>query len=1073
MGDYAMDFHSPSLQQFRDQIAREPSLLMEGLWDAPKALLVRFLQEATDKNIVILTAESKMSKLLDDAAYFKISEIMEFPAWETLPGEEISPSPDIVGKRLSILHQLLKKKTPQVVVCPLQSVLQKVPSPAFLEPLCRTLTKGESAAFEELPLWLSKIGYRRSSVVADKGEFAVRGGIIDVYPIGSPDPYRLEFFGDEIDNIRTFDPVGQKSTSKVTSVFISPAYEDTLLKKDPEPTSLFSYLGSNTLVIFDNLLALEDHYVSFQALPGATSKFFQTFDALLTEIQDLQKVYWTQESMEELSEVKVGKKVGRDYYTGKNPIQQLSFEFFHRQLETKRWHHPFVPVQGYLPTLERSPHLDIHFICTSESEEKSIQEKIKVQQCHFERGYLSSGFALADSNVILVPMTEFTHKHKVRREKWRNTYHTPPSDFHELVPGDLVVHFNHGIGKYLGIEKKPNHQGQETEFLTLEYNDRSKLYVPVSQAYLVSRYIGTSEEVPQLHTLGTKNWQKTKANAQKAIIGYAQDLLRMNAERIVQGGFTFPADTQEMQDFEADFPYTETEDQLRAISDIKKDMTTSKAMDRLLCGDVGYGKTEVAMRAAFKAVAEGKKQVAVLVPTTVLCMQHFETFQDRMSNYPIIVKAVSRFQSAKEVKKTLKELSEGKVDILIGTHRLLSKDVKFKDLGLIIIDEEQRFGVRSKEHLKALKAGVDCLTLTATPIPRTLYLSLVGAREISVINTPPQDRLPIKTMIVERDPVIVANALLRELSRDGQVYFIHNRVESIYQVSDELKKLMPQARVVTGHGQMNPDDIDTVFHTFKNGDADILVATTIIENGIDIPNANTILIDRADQFGLSDLYQLRGRVGRWNRPAYAYFLVPGLKQLPELSRKRLYALIEAQGYGGGMKIAMRDLELRGAGETLGQRQSGHVSSIGFHLYCKLLKRTVDALKKHLEPTFFETKMEFPYDARLPEDYIRENSLRLEIYHRLGETITLEEVDALFEELKDRFGKPPLPTVWLYHLSRIRTLAAQKRYISLKFNSHTLDTERQTPKGTVKKIFSLKPFKTPADLEKQVAHHLAQ
>jgi transcription-repair coupling factor (superfamily II helicase) len=363
------------------------------------------------------------------------------------------------------------------------------------------------------------------------------------------------------------------------------------------------------------------------------------------------------------------------------------------------------------------------------------------------------------------------------------------------------------------------------------------------------------------------------------------------------------------------------------------------------------------------------------------------------------------------------------------------------------------------------------LTLTATPIPRTLYLSLVGAREISVINTPPQDRLPIKTMIVERDPAVVSNALLRELSRDGQVYFNHNRVESIYQVSDELKKLMPQARVVTGHGQMNPDDIDTVFHTFKNGEADILVATTIIENGIDIPNANTILIDRADQFGLSDLYQLRGRVGRWNRPAYAYFLVPRLRELPEISRKRLYALIEAQGYGGGMKIAMRDLEIRGAGETLGQRQSGHVSSIGFHLYCKLLKRTVDALKKNLEPTFFETKMEFPYDARLPEDYIRENSLRLEIYHRLGETITLEEVDALFEELKDRFGKPPLPAVWLYHLSRIRTLAAQKRYISLKFNSHTLDTERQTPKGTVKKIFSIKPFKSPADLEKQVAASL--
>lgn len=1065
-----ISFHSPSLQQFREQIAREPSLLMEGLWDAPKALLVRLLQEATHKNILILTAESKMSKLLDDAAYFKITDIVEFPAWETLPGEEISPSPDIVGKRLAILHHLLEKKTPQVVVCPLQSALQKVPSPAFLEPLCRTLKKGDEIPFASFPEWLNQLGYRRSSVVADKGEFAVRGGIIDVYPVGSPDPYRIEFFGDEIDNIRTFDPIGQKSTSKASSLFISPAYEDVLLSKDAEPTSLLSYLGSNTLVIFDNLLALEDHYVSFQALPGAASKFFLTFDSLLNEVKNLQKVYWTEQSMEELSETHVGKKVGRDYYTGKNPLQSLSFEFFHHHFDTKRWRHPFVPVEGYLPTLDRSPHLDIHFICTTESEEKSIQEKIK--NAHkFERGYLSGGFALADSNVVLVPMTEFTHRHKIRREKWRNTYHTPPSDFHELLPGDLVVHFNHGIGKYLGIEKKPNHQGIETEFLALEYSERSKLFVPVSQAYLVSRYIGTKEEIPTLHTLGTKNWQKTKAHAQKAIIGYAQDLLRMSAERIVQGGFLFPADTDEMHNFEADFPYTETEDQLRAIQDIKNDMTTTKAMDRLLCGDVGYGKTEVAMRAAFKAVADGKKQVAVLVPTTVLCMQHFETFSDRMSNYPIIIKAVSRFHSAKEVKQTLQELAEGKVDILIGTHRLLSKDVKFKDLGLIIIDEEQRFGVRSKEHLKALKAGVDCLTLTATPIPRTLYLSLVGAREISVINTPPQDRLPIKTILVERDPATVTNALLRELSRDGQVYFIHNRVESIYQVSDELKKLMPQARVVTGHGQMNLDEIDTVFHTFKKGDADILVATTIVENGIDIPNANTILIDRADQFGLSDLYQLRGRVGRWNRPAYAYFLVPRLRELPEIARKRLYALLEAQGYGGGMKIAMRDLEIRGAGETLGQRQSGHVSSIGFHLYCKLLKRTVEALKKNQEPTFFETKMEFPYDARLPEEYIPENSLRLEIYHRLGETLTLQEVDALFEELKDRFGKPPAPAIWLYHLTRIRTLAAQKRFISLKFNTHTVETEQQTPKGTVKKLFSLKPFKSPVDLEKQIFEKL--
>ncbi len=1046
---------SNSLEKFRDKIAEEPSLLIEGLWDAPKALLVRLLQEK--KNILVLTSDTKESKLLDDAAYFKIDNIVEFPSWETLPGEEIAPSPDIVGKRLEILHRLIHSQKKHVVICPLQAALQKVPSPAFLKPLCRTLKKGEEVSFSSLPKWLSERGYRRSSVVADKGEFAIRGGIIDIFPVSAPEPYRIEFFGDVIDNIRSFDPIGQKSIAKVDAMFISPALELELLTQDKHPSSILAYLDT-PIVIFDNLLKLEDRYVAFKTLPGSQSKFFLAFEDLLSEIKD--HIFWTEEKIEELSETQMKKKIGRDYYSGKEPLQPLAFEFFHRKFNTKRWNHPFVEIDLL------GSHQNTHFICDSEAEENMVKQKYPNAK-KFERGYLSSGFGLTDSTLILLPATELTHRQKVRREKWRSTYHTPPSDFHELIPGDLVVHYHHGIGKYLGIEKRPNHLGVETEFLILEYAERSKLYVPVSQAYLVSRYIGAKEEVPTLHTLGTKNWQKTKATAQKAIIGYAQDLLRISAERTVQGGFLFPPDTHEMENFEEEFPYTETEDQLRAIAEIKTDMTSEKAMDRLLCGDVGYGKTEVAMRAAFKAVVEGKKQVALLVPTTVLALQHYETFSARMSNHPIVIKAISRFHTAKEVKKTLSDVAEGKVDILIGTHRILSKDVKFKDLGLIIIDEEQRFGVRSKEHLKALKATVDCLTLTATPIPRTLYLSLVGAREISIINTPPQDRLPIKTILCERDPTVISNALLRELSRDGQVYFIHNRVESITQVSDELKRLLPQARIVTGHGQMNGDELDTVFHSFKTGEADVLVATTIVENGIDIPNANTILIDRADQFGLSDLYQLRGRVGRWNRPAYAYFLIPRLRELPEIARKRLYALIEAQGYGGGMKIAMRDLEIRGAGDILGVQQSGHVSSIGFHLYCKLLKRTVEALKKKLEPTFFETKMEFPYDARLPEDYIPETSLRLEIYHRLGETVTLEDVDALFAELKDRFGTPPPPALWLYHLTRIRTLAAQKRISFLKFNTYTLETERQTPKGTAKQTLKLSPIKTPADLEKQL------
>lgn len=1055
-----MDYNSSSLDYFRHHLIEVPSLLIEGLWDAPKALLLQILQETRRKNICVITAEPGSSKIVDDAPFFKLSSVFEFPSWETLPGEEIPPSSDIVGKRLEILYRLLNSSEPCVIICSLQAALQKVPSPAFFKPLCRFWKVGDQLPFTALPQLLSDLGYHRSSIVADKGEFAIRGGIIDIFPVSSAEPYRLEFFGDSIDNIRSFDPIGQKSITKVQQFFLSPAQEAPLLGKGQE--TLLSYLGSCTLVL-DHLLKLEDRWVSLQKLPGMNSGSMVTLPDFLKEAKHHPLIFLSDQPVEELSEVKLGKKTGRSFYSGKNPLQPLSFDCFNMTFETARWNAPFLPI-----SLERKD-LDVHFVCEHESEKQMIRKEFpSLSNFPFIKGYLSAGFCLTDSSVALFPVTELTHRPKIRRERWRNTYHTPPSDFHELFAGDLVVHFHHGIGKYQGMEKRPNHQGIETEYLLLEYAEKSKLYVPVSQAYLVSRYIGTNEEVPSLHALGTKNWQRARVTAQKAIVGYAQDLLRMSAERQAHGGFQFTPDSSDLIQFEEEFPYPETEDQRRAIIDIKHDMTSSKAMDRLLCGDVGYGKTEVAMRAAFKAVVDGKKQVAVLVPTTVLALQHYETFSQRMRNQPIVIKAISRFHSTKEIKQIIEETRAGGVDILIGTHRLLSKDVKFKDLGLIIIDEEQRFGVRSKEHLKTLKTGVDCLTLTATPIPRTLYLSLLGAKEISLINTPPQDRLPIKTIIAERDPNVVTSALLRELSRDGQVYFIHNRVESIDQVTGELKKLMPQAQIVTGHGQMSGDELDVVFHAFKSGQADILVATTIVENGIDIPNANTILIDRADQFGLSDLYQLRGRVGRWNRPAYAYFLVPRLKELPEIARKRLYALLEAQGYGGGMKIAMRDLEIRGAGDILGVQQSGQVSTIGFHLYCKLLKRAVDALKTKQDPAFFETKMEFPYDARLPEEYIPETSLRLEMYHKLGDTTSLDEVDALLRELKDRFGTPPIATLWLYHLTRLRTLAAQKKYTLLKFNSHTLETELLTPKGPLKKSHPLRNIRSPAELERYVA-----
>jgi transcription-repair coupling factor (superfamily II helicase) len=1075
---------SEGLELYQELLSQEPSLLIENLWNAPKALLALLAAQATKKNILIVSSEGRQDRLLDDFAFFGGASVLDLPSWETLPNEEIVPSPDIVGKRFEVFNTLLSEKGPHIVLCPLQALLQKTISPKTLKPICVSWKKGTEIPFESLPELLTSLGYRRAPVAADKGEFALRGGILDIFPISSPDPYRIDFFGDVIDQIRTYDPIGQKSIAKVDAVLLSPASELELLRKEKKPALILDYLGKDPLIIFDDLLALEDRSVALKGmLRGGTSPLFLEMDELFKILHNHTKLFWSKERAEELSDVQMNKKMGRAFYSGKEPLQPLSFEAFGETIHTKRWHHPFREVADFFSPSENTANssqdetlltlsryqgtpLETHFICQTESEELALKEKLKElhiaipKNTHFDRGYLSSGCVISDALVAFISMAELTHRYKTRRQKWRSTYHTPPSEFHELSPGDIVVHFHQGIGKYLGIEKRLNHLKIESEFLVIEYAENSKLYVPVSQSHLVSRYIGAKEEIPSFSTLGSPRWQRTKTAAQQAIIGYAHDLLKMNAEREIQGGFVFPPDGNEMESFETDFPFVETDDQLRAIADIKHDMISGKAMDRLICGDVGYGKTEVAMRAAFKAVADGKKQVAVLVPTTVLATQHFESFRDRMANFPVNVGIVCRFQSAKENKETLKKVVNGQIDILIGTHRIISKDVKFKDLGLIIIDEEQRFGVRAKEHLKTLKTGVDCLTLSATPIPRTLYMSLIGAREISVINTPPQDRLPIKTIISTRESGVIQNALLRELSRDGQAFFIHNRVETLPMIAQELQKLLPQARVVYAHGQMEAEEVDTIFHSFKTGEADILVSTTIVENGVDIPNANTILIDRADQFGLADLYQLRGRVGRWNRPSYAYFLTPSQREMPELVRKRLYALVEASGYGGGMKIAMRDLEIRGAGDILGTQQSGQISAVGFHLYCKLLKRTIDALKKKTTPSFTETKMEFSYDARIPESYIEESSLRLEIYHRLGDATDVAEVDALLAEMIDRFGPIPEQVLWLYHLTRIRIAASQKHITLLKFDAMTLLIEKNKTKHTV----PLPRTKNPQELE---------
>jgi len=825
-------------------------MIVEGLWDAPKALLA---SEAVKKrSVLLITGGMREDRFYDNLSYFCPGVAVEFPAWETLPGEEIAPSPDIIGKRFEALHALIHKKGPSILLCPLPSLLQKVIPKEALAPLLHRWKKGSRMPFSSLAQWLTELGYVRSAVVSDKGEFALRGGILDLFPVASSDPYRIEWFGDEIEGIRTFDPVGQKTIAKAEEVFLCPAKEMPLLQKAERLVPIGSYL-EDPIIFWDDLLAIEDTYVSLKGMPAAKSPFFYPFEELLKSWDHRQQIFCT------------------DF-----PLTE-QFEMFNHTFRAKSFKHRFFKVEHcFHPEESPDPHFHFLFLNATETEEEEVKKQLSSIQLpkntRWERGYLTSGYCL--DNLVVIPNVEITQRARIRRQKWRSTYHTPAAELHELSPGDRVVHFHSGIGLYLGLEKHANHLGQETEFLSLEYADNSKLFVPLSQAYLVSRYVGSKEELPSLSQLGGKRWQAMRAHAQTQIVGYANELLQLYAERAVQGGFRYPPDSETMAQFERDFPYTETQDQALAIHALKEDMTSEKAMDRLICGDVGYGKTEVAMRAAFKAVIDGKKQVAVLVPTTVLAVQHFETFCQRMSGFPVHIGVVSRFHTPKEVRETLHKVSQGEIDILIGTHRLLSEDVRFKELGLIIIDEEQRFGVKAKEHLKKFKATVDCLTLSATPIPRTLYMSLVYARDMSVINTPPQDRLPVKTILAETDPELIQNALMRELSRGGQAFYIHNRVESIFGRAEMVQKLLPSAKIGVVNGQMDPDAVDQIFHRFKQGDLDILFATTIVENGIDIPNANTILIDRADTYGLADLYQLRGRVGRWNRAAYAYFLIP-------------------------------------------------------------------------------------------------------------------------------------------------------------------------------------------------------
>ena len=912
------------------------------------------------------------------------------------------------------------------------------------------------------------IGYSPASLVTEPGQFSHRGGILDLWPPAYPLPVRIELFGDEIDSMRHFEPSSQRSTESRPNVLVSPAREalprlyqeawDALLpagegpetsRRDPllefflplmNPSSggLFDYLPNDALVLLEDHAAFESAVAELEE-QAVSLRREQVGAGELPEDFPLPYLTWS-EIREALSDRQVVDLGGSAAMTENEAPLQTSFSpgpRFGGQIrplldflgERRSRHEAVVVVSRQAPRLAE--------LWAESGVHRPVIDALPAEHVpgdlHFIQGALSEGWELRlPSNGRLHLLTDaevFGWGRPRPRPQPRPTAVAPESAYADLRPGDWVVHVDYGIGRFRGLVER-RLDGLPREFLLIEYADGAELFVPIHQADRVTRYVGVDVAPPSASRLGTQEWERSKGRARDAVEQVARDLLELYARRMAVSGHAFSPDTTWQSELEASFPYIETEDQLQAIEAIKQDMERSRPMDRLICGDVGYGKTEVALRAAFKAVMDGK-QVAILVPTTVLAQQHFDTFRQRLAAFPVEVEMLSRFRSRSEAETILKRLGAGEIDILIGTHRLLQRDVVFKDLGLLVIDEEQRFGVTHKEFLKKMRTEVDVLTLTATPIPRTLYMALTGVRDVSTINTPPEERLPVITHIGPYDPRLVRQAVLRELDRDGQVFFVHNRVQTIQAVRARLEQLLPEARIAVAHGQVVERELARVMEQFNAAEIDILLSTSIIESGLDIPNANTLIVDRADTFGLAQLYQLRGRVGRGAARAYAYFFRHARFRPSEEALERLETIAEHTQLGSGYSIAMRDLEMRGAGDLLGTRQHGQIAAIGFHLYTRLLAQAVRRLKAKTgvaePPAASEApavSIELPLPSAIPSDYVPDRELRLQLYRRLAEVRTSNDLQAVALELGDRFGPLPPEVQNLLYQLRLKILAAR-------------------------------------------------
>jgi transcription-repair coupling factor (superfamily II helicase) len=995
--------------------------------------------------------------------------LLFYPEWEVLPHEGKLPHSDVISDRLQTLVTMaapLAKSAVPTIVTNVIALLQKTFAPGELQKRARRMRRGDKIAPLDLIEWLEEQGYEPEAQVSQKGEIALRGGIVDIFPSAGPWPVRLEFFGDELESLREFDPLTQISRLEITEVTIPPAGELGLLKQKQSASLaiLPDYLPPETIFLVcepEQLSIRADEYAG--RIP-ADDAFFISWEDFQKKIEPF--------TIAALSET-VDDSAGMLQFQSLETFRPLAEYAANPQIAETQRREFFNQLHRWL-----RQNYAVHVFCNNEGERQRFEEiwRDYVGQetvPAFQIGSLSRGFICEEARLVVVTDAEIFGRYKVQRPRRLKSPHAQAArsaldiDFTDLEEGDLVVHVQYGIGKYLGLKNLPASTGKqnETECLVIEYArsgaevEPPKLYVPVSEAHLVGKYVGAGKANPPLNTLSGSRWRKAKEQAESSVRDVAAEMLRIQAARETQAGHAFKPDVPWQREFENAFIYEETPDQLTAIADTKADMEKPRPMDRLICGDVGFGKTEVAIRAAFKSVMDGK-QVAVLVPTTVLAQQHFNNFRERMADYPVRVELLSRFRTRRQQQQVVKDLAAGGVDIVIGTHRILQNDIVFKDLGVVIIDEEQRFGVLHKEKFKRLRTLVDVLTLSATPIPRTLYLALTGARDMSTIQTPPHDRLPVQTIVTQYDERVIRDAIQRELDRRGQVFFLHNRVMTIEMMRGKLQMLLPNARIVVGHGQMDADELEGVMVKFINGEADILLSTTIIESGLDIPNANTIIIDRADRFGLSDLYQLRGRVGRYKHQAYAYLLLPRHASLLTDVRKRISAIRQYSTLGSGFKIAMRDLEIRGAGNLLGSEQSGHITAVGFELYCQLLKQSVSSLKgeKTKPRVDVDVKLDFlgqeeketragdlrPFanHATLPHSYAPDSRHRIDIYRKLAQANEQSALKNLEKELRDRFGPPPPPVELLLQIAELKILAADKSVTAIEVNHDKLMLTRQ-------------------------------